>query len=120
VKYFAMITFGHNGKTIAGGSIFDPKDMGFSFNEIDFLKSTGKIIIAPNKPVEKKEKPKTVSYVKQEIPLVIDLETIEEPVVELSEELEVTEDVVIIPKEEIHAESKSTKKVVKKKRDRKI
>jgi len=44
-----MITFGHSGVTIAGGSVFDPKDVGFSNQDIDFLKSTGKILPAKSK-----------------------------------------------------------------------
>jgi len=49
VKYLAMITFGHSGVTITGGSVFDSEDVNFKHQDIDFLKSTGKIMPVQNK-----------------------------------------------------------------------
>lgn len=43
-KYYAFITFGHNGVTIKAGDIFDANEVKFSKVDIDFLKSQQKII----------------------------------------------------------------------------
>lgn len=43
-KYYAFITFGHNGVTIKAGEIFDANEVKFSKVDIDFLRSQQKII----------------------------------------------------------------------------
>lgn len=43
-KYYAFITFGHNGVTIKAGDIFDANEVKFSKVDIDFLRSQQKII----------------------------------------------------------------------------
>lgn len=73
MKYFAYNTFTHNNKKINGGEVFDSVEVGFSQNDVDFLKTFQKIRPVLENKVIKKEPVK--------------IETIEEPIVEKKEVL---------------------------------
>ena len=84
MKYIAMITFGHSGVTIPGGSVFNSEDVGFSYQDIDFLKSTGKIM-----PVQSKEEVLKSKKLTEE--------KIEIQVVEVSEDVDIALEEAEIP-----------------------
>jgi len=84
MKYIAMITFGHSGVTIPGGSVFNSEDVGFSYQDIDFLKSTGKIM-----PVQSKEEVLKSKKLTEE--------KIEIQVVEVSEDVDIALEETEIP-----------------------
>ncbi len=66
-KYYAFITFGHNGVTIKAGDIFDADEVKFSKEDIDFLKSQQKIIARPEYITSQ---PELVDEFKLERPIV--------------------------------------------------
>ena len=89
-KYYAFITFGHNGVTIKAGDIFDPDEVKFSKEDIDFLKSQQKIIARPEYITSQ---PELVDEFKLERPIV---KPVEKPTEVTSEDTVdiVTEDIV--------------------------
>jgi len=89
-KYYAFITFGHNGVTIKAGDIFDADEVKFSKEDIDFLKSQQKIIARPEYITSQ---PELVDEFKLERPIV---KPVEKPTEVTSEDTVdiVTEDIV--------------------------
>jgi len=89
-KYYAFITFGHNGVTIKAGDIFDADEVKFSKEDIDFLKSQQKIIVRPEYITSQ---PELVDEFKLERPIV---KPVEKPTEVTSEDTVdiVTEDIV--------------------------
>ena len=103
MKFMTTRNFTHNSKKLEGSQIYDTKVLDFSLNDIEFLKTQGKIIIFVNEEkVNKSIKTELIENllhkieeVKVEEPVVEEVK-VEEPVVEelASEEVKVEEPVV--------------------------
>jgi virulence-associated protein VapD len=107
--------FTHNSKKLEGSQIYDAKVLDFSLNDIEFLKTQGKIIIFVNEEkVNKSIKTELIENLLQKIEEVkveevkVEEVKVEEPV---SEELAVEEVKVEEPvSEEVKAPSKKASK----------
>lgn len=101
-RYYAFISFGHNGVNIKGGTVFDAADVNFSKVDIDFLRSQQKIVteseyISRFKPAEKSvSEPVIATPVVEEPVTIVPEPIVEEPVPVVSEAV-IEEPVTIVP-----------------------
>lgn len=101
-KYYAFITFGHNGVTIKAGEIFDANEVKFSKVDIDFLRSQQKIIAGVDYVIFHPELAdefglEVAEPVVEESPVIENIEPVVEPLVEQLVEMKQVTPVLVEP-----------------------